>query len=317
MRRPGNRDKEPGFFIVGAPKCGTSSLCHYLSQHPEVFFPFIKEPHFFGSDLTNPRGVHNIHEYRALFAESDGRLCGEGTTWYLYSQYAAREIYEFNPYAKIIIMLRNPVDLLYSWHSQNVYMGIEDIEEFEAALDAEPERLAGNRIPNHGHSPLEKLLYSTIPRFTSQIERYVEVFGWDQVHVIIYDDFKQYTNVMFQQTLGFLGVAPEFRPDFDIVNPNKRVRSKVMQDIVEHHPKSLQQLAQRLLPRKARFLLKKKARSLNTVYKPRPSMGVALRQRLQRQFTPEIEQLSVLLGRDLTHWVALNPGDSTKHKDHP
>ncbi|NJL34400.1 MAG: sulfotransferase domain-containing protein [Chloroflexaceae bacterium] len=129
---------KPDFFIVGAPKCGTTAMTDYLNQHPDVFVPVVKEPDFFGSDLTGRRYTTNLHTYLALFEPGRGKLCGEGSTAYIISKQAAQEIYNFNPEAKIIIMIRNPVDMLYSLHNQVVYTGDESIHDFALALAAEP-----------------------------------------------------------------------------------------------------------------------------------------------------------------------------------
>ena len=116
---------KPDFFVVGAPKCGTTAICAYLGQHPEVFIPRIKEINFFGSDLTGLRSARNLNEYLAFFEPGDGKCCGEGSTWYLFSKTAASEIHRHNPSAKIIIMLRDPVEAMYSLHNQLLYNGNE------------------------------------------------------------------------------------------------------------------------------------------------------------------------------------------------
>jgi len=100
---------KPNFFIVGAPKCGTTSMTEYLKQHPDIFIPEEKEPHYFGSDLEYPRITKTEAQYLRLFSEAqDERRLGEASVWYLFSQRAAQEIYEFNPLSRIIIMLRTP-----------------------------------------------------------------------------------------------------------------------------------------------------------------------------------------------------------------
>src|SRR3954468_1950993 len=113
----------PSFFIVGAPKCGTTSLNDYLRQHPRIFIPERKELHYFGSDLTFLKTQRPTREeYLAHFAAAQPQqIAGEASVWYLYSQLAAREIHDFCREAKFIIMLRNPVDMMHSLHSQYLY----------------------------------------------------------------------------------------------------------------------------------------------------------------------------------------------------
>jgi len=143
--------RTPDFFIVGAPKCGTTAMSDYLRQHPEIYMPQRKEPHFFGSDLDAPYPyfIRDKEQYFSLFAEAkDEKRVGEASVWYLYSKRAAFEIKEFCPTASIIIMLRNPVDMIYSLHSQRLFTGNEDIPDFEEALEAEEDRKRGLRIPS-------------------------------------------------------------------------------------------------------------------------------------------------------------------------
>ena len=141
--------RKPDFFIVGAPKCGTTAMQYYLSQHPDIFLPE-KEMDFFGNDLlfTHPRCT--IEQYLAHFDTPEAkfrRRVGEKSVFYLYSKRAAYEIRDFAGAADIIIMLRNPVDMLYSLHSHMLRTGGEEIEDFRAALEDESIRKPGARLP--------------------------------------------------------------------------------------------------------------------------------------------------------------------------
>ena len=106
--------KNPNLFIVGAPKCGTTFLYHYLKKHPDIYFPDFKEPHFFGGDLNRRNGAYNLslNEYKNLF-KTDKKVVGEASTLYLFSKKSAEEIYNFNPQCKIIIMLRDLAEAIY------------------------------------------------------------------------------------------------------------------------------------------------------------------------------------------------------------
>jgi len=133
--------RKPDFFIVGAPKCGTTALYRFLSQHPEIFLPKVKEVHFFGSDLYLPGYVPDTEKYLRLFANArDETRVGEASVWYLYSKVSAAEIKHFAPEASILIMLRNPVDMIHSLHSQLQYVGVERIKGFESAFMERPTR---------------------------------------------------------------------------------------------------------------------------------------------------------------------------------
>jgi hypothetical protein len=145
----------PNFVMVGAPKCGTTSMAQYLDQHPDIYM-VRGEPHYFGSDIEYNRPRLTSGQYRQLFLPSRGKaIRGERSTWYLYSQNAASEIYDCNPDALIIAMLRNPADMLHSLHSHYVQRGRrDDIDDFAKALAAEPAR----RGQSAGSSPFSREL---------------------------------------------------------------------------------------------------------------------------------------------------------------
>src|SRR5947207_13310329 len=129
--------RRPDFFIVGAPKCGTTAMHQFLAQHPEVFLA-PKEVHFFGADLHLENDVQDLSTYLELFADAKNEFrVGEASVWYLYSRHAAKEIKQFSAGSRIIIQLRNPVDMVHSLHSQLLFSGVEDIQDFESALRAE------------------------------------------------------------------------------------------------------------------------------------------------------------------------------------
>lgn len=292
----------PDFFIVGAFKSGTTAMYDYLRPHPQVFMPFHKEPLFFGDDLTRRYGRMSRDQYLALFRDAapDQRV-GEASAWYLYSGSAAREIKEASPAAQIVVMLRNPVDVMYAEHSQLLFNVEEDLGDFGEALEAEAARRRGERMPPGPLRP-ETLYYRESVRFAEQLERYFEVFGRDRVHVIVYDDFRDDTPGTYRALLEFLGVDPSFAPSFEVSNPNKRVRWPLLQRLTYQPPGPLL----RLVPMLRRFPLVHRLRDrvlrLNSSPAPRKKMDGELRRRLQEEMRPEIERLGELIGRDLSAW---------------
>ena len=111
---------------------------YYLKEHPEIFMPEVKEPHFFGTDLVSPRFIRDKEKYLSLFSAAENqKRVGESSIYYLYSKIAAAEIHKFSPTARIIIMLRNPVDMIYTLHSEHLFCGDENITNFKKALMAE------------------------------------------------------------------------------------------------------------------------------------------------------------------------------------
>ena len=164
--------RKPSFFIIGAPKCGTSALAKYLSNHRSIFFSNLKEPNYFATDF-NPkmRPIKNINDYLSLFDRArSNQLCGEGSIWYLYSKDAIENIYKFNPNAKIIIMVRNPAEMIYSLHNQKINSKDEDILDFQKAWKLSWERERGNFIPKKCKEKTT-LYYHKIANYVEQFKK--------------------------------------------------------------------------------------------------------------------------------------------------
>ncbi|MGO9119729.1 MAG: sulfotransferase domain-containing protein [Desulfomonilaceae bacterium] len=300
----------PDFFIVGAPRCGTTAMHEFLRQHPEIFLPRAGlEPHFFLTDLSSPDWHYrDRHRYAKLFNKAgDALRVGEKSTLYLYSQKAAAEIKAECPEADIIIMLRNPVDMLYSYHGQLLWVGAENLEDFDAALQAESERAQGRGIPRKMRVPVDLLLYSQVAKFSDQVKRYLNVFDRSKVWIIIYDDLKNATARVYRETLEFLGVNPSFEPDWEVINANRQPRSRLLWKITARDPQWLRNIWRAVFPDTMRWKAWDLLMFVNAVYKPRPPMNPVLRARLQREFRPEVEKLSELIGRDLTFWCDSKP----------
>jgi hypothetical protein len=279
----------------------------YLGEHPEIFMvsrdgSFDGEPHFFGTDLCLPRFIRDEQQYISLFAvaKNEKRL-GEKSTGYLRSRRAAAEIKAYQPSARIIIMLRNPIDMLCSLHTCHLNNGDEDIVDFEAALEAEKDRKRGQRLPA-GASPAQGwfFLYSETARFTEQVQRYLDAFGWENVHIIIFDDIIGNVARVYRETLRFLGVGPDFQPNLNKVNPTSWYRSRALLNFLNTPPPVLRSLVLAVIPLPVRDRITKGLRRLNVA--PVPALDQGLKRRLQAEFLPEVEQLSKLIDRDLTHW---------------
>ena len=295
--------KIPNFFIVGAPKCGTTAMYTYIKKHPEIFLPELKETHFFGADHHRINHTpYTKEQYLSFFtgAKNQKRI-GDASTSYLHSSIAALEIKEFNPSAKIIIMLRSPVDAMYAYHHTNLYGGFEYIPDFETALNLEEKRKRGLCWPDCP-GILENLFYRDTVRYTQQVQRYFDMFSCENVHIIIFDDFKNDTAGIYKQTLCFLGVNSNFCTDFRIIRPDKSLWSVAVQNFLLSPPHIVKSFSHMIIPDNLRQTLVGSLRRLNKTNAPRPPMDTELRRRLQAEFAPEVERLSELLGRDLTHW---------------
>ena len=305
--------KKPDVFIVGAPKCGTSAMDQYLAAHPDIYMAK-KEMHAFGSDLRfGPQFYRRDQEaYLAEFAARNGeRRAGEASVWYLFSTQAAAEIHAFNPEARIIIMLREPAEMLYSLYYQFRFDGNEHLPTFEEALAAEDERRAGRRITRQTYLA-QGLVYRETARYTEQVRRYFDVFGRERVHVIIYDDLAADVRAAYCRALEFLGVdSTRIETDFQVINGNKSVKHSALRGLLNDPlVRSTAVAIGRRLPRPIFTALHDVERRLwkfNSRSEKRPPLAPEVRAQLQREFAPEVERLSELLGRDLTHWSRQGP----------
>lgn len=293
---------KPNFFIVGAPKSGTTALYSYLSQHPDIFMSRLKEPQFFASDIFgHQRNVTTMAEYLRQFEEARAPAIGEASTCYLASPGATREIKEFCPEARIIIMLRNPVEVMYAGHSERLVGGGEHIADFATALES-------NEIRRYRSGPFKgervaRLSYRDVVRFSPNVKRYMDTFGRPNVHVIVYDDFAKEPRSAYENVLIFLGVSPNHECAFQVVNPNRRIRSNRLHDLVSHPPKALRGFTRALLSRSARQRLAAYLSNFNEKLAPRPEMDPLLRKRLQSEYAQEVQELGRLIDRDLSGWT--------------
>jgi hypothetical protein len=292
----------PNLFIAGAPRCGTSSIFTYLNEHPQVFMSSVKEPAFFGSDLHFPhRRTPRMHfrDYMSLFVTATREpIDGEASTCYFYSHAAAQEIAEFNPNAKVIIMLRSPVEMMVSLHNYLYCVGKENLADFGAALDAEDARRRGERLPP-GLKITESLSYRAIASYGSHLKRFFDVFGRARVHVVIFDDFAAQPAKVFREVLLFLGIDPNHHPTFARINSSPHIRNLTVHRLLNGAPiRFIEQLAPRALTSSVHH----RARRWNTTFSPPPPLSDELRQRLQSELAPELAKVASLLGRDLSPW---------------
>jgi len=290
----------PNFFIVGAPRCGTTSLFSYLRGHPDVYLPSRKEPHYFAQELHKPKTVTDEREYLALFSGGAGKKrVGEASTNYLYSRQAAANIQAFSPEARIIIMLRNPVEMIYSLHAHRVFTKHEDILDFGTALDAEEDRKRGLRVPPNSN-PGEVRIYRDMARYASQVRRYFGVFPREQILVIVFDDFTENPRTVFRGVCRFLDIDPAFEPVFSVRNPNRRSGWPWVSAALR--PLLAMGIHRAVLPEALRGALRSRIERVHSPLERRPPLPMALQRRLERDFAQDVADLSELLGRDLTHW---------------
>ena len=285
----------PNLFIVGAPKCGTTSMHEYLGQHPDICFPERKEPKFFGTDLhiTDRRSPE---EYMALFEGINGaRYTGESMVYKLFSTQAAIEIKERFPDSKIIIMLRNPVDFMNSLYYQNRYEAIENSPTFLEALSNESAvKRNFEQVKRRINMP-HRLLYRENARFHAQVKRYYDAFEQENVLVISFTDFVKNTEETYRRTLDFLDL-PHHVPEFPKANPAKLNRSVLLRNLMKKPPKPLRKIFAIIFSENMKKRIHRKTKFLNTVPVEKQSIDPGARKTLMSEFAPEIEAIHELTG---------------------
>jgi len=293
---------KPNFFIVGAPKCGTTAMNDYLAQHPDIFMAK-KEIHYFGSDLKTRLKISES-EYLQYFREAGNKkIIGEASVWYLYSKTAPVEIKKFSPGAKILIMLRNPVYVLHSLHSQHLFDGNENITDFEEALDLDAERKRGNRVPD-SLDFFELPSYRDSVLFAEQVRRYLDTFGSENIHVVLYEDFVADTERAVSETLNFLGLDRKIKMTYNVINPNKKIRFFSLHRLLKNPSPGLKKLTRIILPfKKLRHRIMVYLFKWNIRIKARDKISDQLYARLKASFSDDINSLGKMIHKDLSSWL--------------
>jgi len=300
--------KTPNLFIVGHPRSGTSSLHHYLAQHPDIFMTAIKEPNFFASDFRKESDAFHQkqlyfpyrteNQYLKLYKKWENeKIAGESSATYLCSKVSAREICRFNSASKIIMMFREPVEFLHSFHSAARFALGEHHQDFKTALAAERNRREGRGFSKRVITPLW-LFYAEFVKYAEQIHRFLTHFNREQIKIIIFDDFKINTPGIYKEVLDFLDVDPNFSPTFDIVNPNKQIRWPVIKKYTLDSPYFRKSL-RFLFSHEIYAWLKNFYKSKIVTYQPRQPLNDEFRFELMKEFKQEVEKLSALINRDL------------------
>ena len=216
--------KKPNFFIIGAPKCGTTSMARWLSEHPNIYMSPVKEPNFFNTD-DQWTVTRTLRQYEALFrnAGPEHVAVGEASVWYLFSRVAVPNILTYCKEPKFIVMVRNPIEMAYSLHQQELLSGNEHIKDFRKAWELQPERAKGLEISRFCVEP-KRLLYGPACKLGEQLERLWSLVPEERVLVIVLDDVKENPRREYLRVLEFLGVPDDGRNIFPVYNPAQEYR---------------------------------------------------------------------------------------------
>jgi Sulfotransferase domain len=290
--------RKPNFFILGAPKCGTTSLAAWLGEHPEIFMPKLKEPHFFNTD--DRQGVATLSDYESLFRGATGRhvAVGEASVWYLFSTEAVRNILRYQPQARFIVMVRNPVEMAPALHQEMLLSGHENVSNFQDAWNLQTERRQGRSLPPLGWAR-RRFLYGGCCALGAQLNRLLADVSKDAVLVVVLDDMNDNPRREYLRVLQFLGVKDDGRNEFPVHNKARMPRwpgvARFLFIMIQ---------IRRKLGFKAGLNLWNIISRLNKIETPRPSLPPESTAALRKYFAGDVELLSQLLGRNLSYWLA-------------
>ncbi|MEM8502897.1 MAG: sulfotransferase domain-containing protein [Cyanobacteria bacterium P01_D01_bin.1] len=294
---------KPNFLIIGAAKAGTSSLYHYLNEHPQVFMSPVKEPRFFAPELytdylkdpyrsgakEHRSSPMTLEEYLALFAGvSDETAIGEASTEYLYVSKTPERIKAQLPDVKIIAVLRDPAERAYSAFCYQVRDGCEHLSFEEALAQEDSRRVEKKRWPGWH--------YKRVGFYYEQIKRYFDLFEREQIKIYLNENLQADSGAVVQDACRFLNIEDTFTPDLTHRNVSAIPKNMALQNLlIKDNP--LKTLVRPFIP----VGLRKSIRSQNL--KKKPALSPDIRQALIADYREDILQLQALIQKDLSSWL--------------
>lgn len=287
----------PNFLIIGAPRCATTSLYHYLGSHPEIFMSPIKEPRYFiYADIpTDIQAITSLEDYKKLFSGVENeRMIGEATPTYIGRPNVPQKIKALIPDCKMIVTLRNPVERTISHYKLRVNEGKEN-RSLDEVIAHETQFLP---IIN---APLDTYAI-TFSFYHAHLSRFLEVFPREQLHIELLDDFTRDTQSVLKRIYEFLGVSTDYLPEAtNIYNKHQGSRSKTVSRVIsEDSP--LKRFLQNALPTPLKIMIRNTIHRLNAKNVEIVIHEETLKE-LHKLFREDTLKLQDLLGRDLSHWL--------------
>ncbi len=318
-------------FIVGAPRCGTTTIAAFLKQHPRICFPLVKEPHFFVQhDVTalDDQALREFTErefldrfYEHCPAERD--IGVDGTVSYLYAPESLLPALRLWPDAKFIIAVRDPMTMLPSLHARLKYTGDETIKRFEDAWAAIAERAAGRRIPRSAMDP-RWLRYEQAGRFGTFVEQFFDMFGRERCFVSVFDDLAADPRGQYQAICEFVGIEPSGEVALGARRESRGFRFGWLQRLLKRPPSFARNyLAGKQFRQRERkldseldedgainkiFSVRKRVLRWNRVPLKKRPVPVSIQEDIRERLSGEIRHLGQLIGRNLDHWLEIKPG---------
>lgn len=311
-------------FIVGAPRCGTTTLASFLQQHPDVCFSAVKEPHFFSHDEVAALPEEELRptveeEYWQRFfghCEGDPELFAEGSVTYLYVPERMAPILKLWPKAKFVIALRDPLSMLPSLHARLLVTGDETIRDFPKAWSKIDERARGLSVPKQAIDP-RWLRYDWAGHLGENVERFLATVGRDRCHIVLFDDLCRDPAGTYRELCGFLEIEPWERTNFAPQRINKTIRIGWLQRLLKRPPKAIRTaLAGEKFHKREKkvgstgnaalstiFRVRKRLLEWNKVPGKRQPIDPQVRAEIIERLRDDVILLSKVIDRDLSHWL--------------
>lgn len=293
----------PNTFLIGAQKAATTSFYNWLSQHPEICAPIaVKDYAFFTRDEYYSKGPEHLSEF---YTEeySGEKIVMQGSVHYIYFEEALARIKDFNPEAKFILILRNPVERAISAYEYAVKFNYEYLE-IEEAFDKEQVRLTDDDVRVRS-----ELTYKHHGLYFKQILVFLKYFRKEQIKIILFDDVAAQPLRVLKNTFAFLEVDQDFKPEVKSLNTTGRVKNKKLQKIAFGDGKLRNFMVKKVLPffisEKAKANLRWKVIDMNTETAASDyikNTSPKLLSELYNFYREDIEQLEAFLDRDLRNW---------------
>jgi hypothetical protein len=287
---------QPNLFIIGAPKCGTTSLASWLDQHPQIWFSKPKEPHYFSDDVYRETRI-SFADYSAIFHGRRESILGEASTRYLFSDKAVPNIERTFPESKYIVLLRNPVDMVRSLHNHLVWLGVERIVNFDEAWDVRRNQSYAELRAERVNDP-DSLKYSEIALFGEQVSRLFSRVDRNRVAVIALDDLRADPFSVLRHLVDFIGVDARFHFLCKVENKARTNRSALVSQVIRF----LADCKKSAIPNVPSMGLLRRISRLNLQEIDLPPLESEKRKEIQLFFKSDIVKLEAVLGRELSNW---------------
>lgn len=291
----------PNFILIGAAKCGTTSLAYYLDQHPEIFMSPEKEPRFFAQEFHTKcangpvrkgsiRPLMTLAEYELLFqGVTTEKAIGEASTEYIFFEETPSRIKELIPDAKLIAVLRNPVERAFSAYCYQLRDSVETLS-FEQALEDEDRRRKEYWRPGW--------LYRATGYYYQQIARYFELFEPSQLRIYLFEELNRSPVEMLKDIFVFLEVDPDFQPDLSRKNISAIPKNVTLNYLLSNQ--SPLAPMKEYMPEPIKHLLRE-VKNKNRL--PKPELSQDLKKKLLAEYKDDILKLQDLICKDLSDWL--------------